>query len=319
MASPFPSRVSVFEVAPRDGLQNESVVIPTDQKIALIDRLSDAGFEDIEVGSFVSPKWIPQLADTREVLAGITRRPGVRYWTLVPNPRGFQDAVAEGAECIAVFMSSSETHNRKNVNRSIAQSLEELSQIIADGRARGMRVRAYLSTVFGCPDEGFVDPERVLSLSKSLLEAGAHQISLGDTIGVANPVQVKDMVARLTAVVPLERIALHFHDTRGTALANVLAGLEAGVTVFDASLGGVGGCPYAPGAAGNLAMEDLLFMLKGMGIETGVDLERAAQTGVFLSELIGRKLPGRYHNYHIGQSRRQAEKAELAVPPQSGG
>lgn len=313
MSSALPARVSIFEVAPRDGLQNESVILPTEQKIAFIDRLSDAGFPDIEAGSFVSPRWIPQLADTRAVLAGIKRRPGTRYWVLVPNARGFQEAVEQGVDSIAVFMSSSETHNRRNVNRTIAESLKELSAVIEQGVARGMKVRAYLSTVFGCPYEGKVDPERVAELSKALLEAGAWQLSLGDTIGVANPLQVKQVMAHLTRDLPVEKLALHFHDTRGTAVANVVAGLESGVTTFDSSMAGVGGCPYAPGASGNVATEDLLFLLTSMGIDAGIDLEQAAACGAFLRGLLGRELPGRYHNYYLGVSRRQAEKAGQAA------
>jgi hydroxymethylglutaryl-CoA lyase len=319
MASVLPARVSLFEVAPRDGFQNESTILPTEKKIAFIDCLSAAGFTDIEAGSFVSPKWIPQLADTRAVLKGIARRPGTRYWVLVPNLKGFQEARDEGVDCVAVFMSSSETHNRKNVNRTIDQSLTELREVIGHARDAGMRVRAYLSTVFGCPYEGPVAVEQVERLSRELIEAGAHQLSLGDTIGVANPVQVGQVIERLSRTLPLDRLALHFHDTRGTAVANVMAGLQAGITVYDGSMSGIGGCPYAPGASGNVATEDLLYLLTAIGIETGIDLQAAAGCGVFLRELLGRELPGRYHNYYVGSTRRAAEKARRAGESDLGG
>ncbi len=299
----LPAKVSVFEVAPRDGLQNDKVLLTPRQRVALIDRLSAAGFQNIEVGSFVSPRWIPQMADTGEVLNRIARRHGTRYWVLVPNRRGFDDALAAGATCISVFMSVTEGHNRANVNRSVSESLAELEGIIQEARAAGVLVRAYLSTVFGCPYEGTVDPQRVVDLSRALLEAGAWQVSLGDTIGVAHPRQVADMVERVTRVAPPDRFALHFHDTRGIALANVLAGMLAGIAVFDASLSGVGGCPYAPGASGNLATEDLLNLLHSSGIETGVSLDQAAACGLFLRELLAHDLPGRYHAYYLSRQR----------------
>ncbi len=303
MVLELPDTATVFEVAPRDGLQNERVLLSVQQRVALIDHLSAAGFTNIEIGSFVSPRWIPQMAGTAEVLAGIERRPGTRYWVLVPNRRGFSDALAAGAECVSVFMSSSEGHNRSNVNRSVAESLTELRGILREARAAGLLVRAYLSTVFGCPYDGPVDPGRVVELSHGLLEAGAWQVSLGDTIGVAHPRQVVDMVERVSRVAPPDRFALHFHDTRGIALANVLAGLQAGIRVFDASLSGVGGCPYAPGASGNLATEDMLNLLHASGIETGVSLERAAACGLFLRELLNHDLPGRYHSWFLGRRR----------------
>lgn len=302
----LPARVSVFEVAARDGLQNERTFLPVEERIALINCFSEAGFRDIEVGSFVSPRWIPQLVDTGQVLGGIRRRPGTRYWVLVPNQRGLEDALAAHAGYISVFMSASEAHNQSNVNRSVETSLGELTRIIGEARQNGAQVRAYLSTVFGCPYEGRVAPERVVTLARALLEAGARQISLGDTIGVANPLQVTDMMARLSVVAPPDRFALHMHDTRGLALANVLAGLQAGVTVFDSSIAGVGGCPYAAGATGNLATEDLLNMLASMHVDSGIDLEKAAGCGVYLRELLKHDLPGRYHNYF--RARVQGEK-----------
>lgn len=311
-ASRPPQHIATFEVSPRDGLQNEAVILTVEQRVAFINQLSDAGFRDIEVGSFVSPRWIPQLANTGDVYARIQKRPGTRYWALVPNLRGLEDAVQAQVPCIAVFMSSSETHNKKNINRTIAESLTEQREVIAQALAHGMRVRAYLSTVFGCPYEGAVDPERVVDLAAALSEAGAHQISLGDTIGVAHPLQVLDVVSRVRELVPLEQLALHFHDTCGMALVNCQAGLQAGVTTFDASMGGIGGCPYAPGAAGNLATEDLLHFLSGMPtgspLETDVSLEAAARVGMFLRELLGRPLPGRYHNYLVGSGQRNSEK-----------
>lgn len=309
MPMQIPDAVTIFEVAARDGFQNEPEVVPTDQKVILIDRLSQAGMKDIEVGSFVNPRRVPQVADTEEVLSRIQRAPGARYWVLVPNPRGYERALAVSHSEIAVFMSSSESHNQSNVNRSIRQSLAELSEIIRDASGRGMGVRAYVSTVFGCPFEGDVPVEAVIDVAGPLLEAGADQISLGDTIGVANPRQVDAVMARLTEALPLERLALHFHDTRGVALANCLAGLQAGVRVFDSALGGIGGCPFAPGATGNLATEDLLQMLTAMGISTGLELDEVCDVGILLGELLSRPLPSRYHQVHVGLKRRDAERA----------
>ncbi|MFM7201505.1 MAG: hydroxymethylglutaryl-CoA lyase [Myxococcota bacterium] len=305
-----PGSISIFEVSPRDGLQNEPVVLSPEQRIAYINRLTQIGFRDVEIGSFVSPRWIPQMANTAEVYARIEKRPGVRYWTLVPNPRGLEAALQAGLQHIAVFMSTSETHNRKNINRSIGESLREQREVISTALAHGVQVRSYLSTVFGCPYEGAVDPEQVVDLAAALSEAGASMISLGDTIGVGHPNQVSDVVARVSQVVPLDQLALHFHDTCGMALVNVWAGLEAGVTTFDASLSGIGGCPYAPGAAGNLATEDLLHFLQGQGLRTPVSLDDAAQGGLFLRELLGRPLPGRYHNYFAGTCLRKARVAQ---------
>lgn len=299
--------VSTFEVSPRDGLQNEAVVLTVDQRVALIDRLSAVGFTDIEIGSFVSPKWIPQLANTADVFARIEKRPGTRYWALVPNRKGLERAVEAGLQHIAVFMSVSETHNFKNIHRTVAESLEEQRQVISDARSQGMQVRAYLSTVFGCPFEGAVSPSRAIELAHALSEAGAWQISLGDTVGVGHPHQVTDIVGRIKHVVPLEQVALHFHDTCGMALVNVWAGLQAGVRTFDSSMGGIGGCPYAPGAAGNLATEDLINFMHGQGFRTQVTLENASTCGVFLRELLGRPLPGRYHSYYVGSCQRKGE------------
>lgn len=293
--------VRIYEVSPRDGLQNELSVVRTEDKVALIHRLADAGVRDIEVTSFVRPQWIPQLADAAEVLAQLTHREGVRFWALVPNIRGLERAIETGVSCVATVLSASETHNKKNLNRTRHESLVGLREVIATARAEDLRVRGYISTVFGCPYEGEVPVAETVRMALELLEAGAHELALGDTTGMGNPAQVIDVVRALQdAGVPLEAIGLHMHDTRGSALANVLAGYQAGVRTFDGSVAGVGGCPYAPGASGNAASDDLVQMFEGMGAPTGVDLDRLADAGVFLAEAIGRPLPGRYHRYHLG-------------------
>ena len=270
----LPKRVTIVEVGPRDGLQNEAKIIPTDAKIAFIDALSAAGLPAIEATSFVAPHRIPQLADAEAVLAGITRKTGVRYPVLVPNERGMERALAAGAREVAVFTAASETFNRRNINASIDESLERFRPVVTLSRAAGVRVRGYVSCAFGCPYEGAISPDAVVSVAGRLVEMGIDEVSVGDTIGVGTPNQVVDVCGRLMARIDAGRLALHFHDTRGTALANVVTALELGVAIFDASAGGLGGCPYAPGAAGNLATEDLLYMLDGMGIETGVSLEK---------------------------------------------
>lgn len=305
-------RVSVYEVGPRDGLQNESVTLSTQDKLAFIEQLVAAGVRDIEVSSFVRPRWIPQLADADQVVAALPRVEGVTYWGLVPNKRGLDRAVGVDMKAIATFMSVSETHNLKNVNRSTSESLMGLREVIADARAEGLRVRSYLSTVFGCPYEGKTDPQRTVDLSLALLEAGAERISLGDTTGMGNPRQVQDIVSRLAdAGVGPERVTLHMHDTRGTALANILAGLEAGVRQFDTSVAGLGGCPYAPGASGNAASEDLVYMLSEMGYDTGIDLEQLSNAGLMVEDMLGRPLPGRYHQAWRAQCQ-VAERAKEA-------
>jgi hydroxymethylglutaryl-CoA lyase len=293
-----PDEVSVYEVSPRDGLQNEKATVPLGEKLRLIEALTSAGLRRIEATSFVSPKWIPQLADADDVARALPRiaagRP-VTYSALVPNARGLERAKAAGMKEIAVFLSASETHNQKNVNKSIAETLAAFDQTIGPARAAGMRVRGYVSTVWGCPYEGAVDPKKALEIAKRLLAMGCYQISLGDTIGVGTPVQTQKIVSMMLAEIPVEALALHMHDTRGTALANVLAGLEVGVRDFDASVGGLGGCPYAPGAAGNVATEDLVYMLHGMGIKTGIDLERLVEAGRAAESIVGRSLPGKVH------------------------
>jgi hydroxymethylglutaryl-CoA lyase len=293
-----PDEVSVYEVSPRDGLQNEKATVPLGEKLRLIEALTSAGLRRIEATSFVSPKWIPQLADADDVARALTRiaagRP-VTYSALVPNARGLERAKAAGMTEIAVFLSASETHNQKNVNKSVGETLNAFEQTIGPARTAGMRVRGYVSTVWGCPYEGAVDPKKALEIAKRLLAMGCYQISLGDTIGVGTPVQTQKIVSMMLAEIPQEALALHMHDTRGTALANILAGLELGIRDFDASVGGLGGCPYAPGAAGNVATEDLVYMLHGMGIKTGIDLERLVEAGRAAESIVGRALPGKVH------------------------
>jgi hydroxymethylglutaryl-CoA lyase len=265
-------RVTVVEVGPRDGLQNEAAILPADAKVAFVDALSAAGLPVIEATAFVSPKAIPQLADGDDVFRRIAKRPGVRYPVLVPNEKGLDRAIAAGVREIAVFTAASETFNRRNINASIAESFARFAPVLARAQAAGMRVRGYVSCAFGCPYEGPVAPEVVARVSSRLVEIGCSEVSVGDTIGVGVPAQVPEVVGRtVEAGVSVERLALHFHDTRGTALANVAEGLRAGVRIFDSSAGGLGGCPYAPGAAGNVATEDLLGLLHGSGYETGVD------------------------------------------------
>ena len=294
-------RITVYEVGPRDGLQNEARILATDEKLALVAALADAGLRRIEATSFVSPRWIPQLADAADVTARLPRVPGASYVVLVPNGKGLERllrALAEAGEGrppvdAAVFLSASETHNRKNVNKSIDETLAAFGEVIGPALARGLEVRGYVSTAFGCPFEGKVDAGRVAEVALRLLEMGCGQVSLGDTIGVGTPTEVRAVLRRLLPAVPAERLALHGHDTRGTALANVLAALEEGLTTFDAAVGGLGGCPYAPGASGNLATEDLVFLLDGLGLETGVDFGRLVAAGALAQRLVGRRLPGR--------------------------
>ncbi len=289
-----PPRVAIVEVGPRDGLQNEASAITTADKIAFIDRLSDAGHHVIEVSAFVSPKWVPQMADAAEVFAGITRHAGVRYTALVPNRAGLTRAVAAGVTEIGIFAAASETFSQRNINQSIDASLATYAEVCREALAAGLAVRGYLSTCFGCPYEGVIAPSQVARVAARLLELGVFEVAISDTIGIAHPGQVAPVLDAVTAVVPLAQVALHFHDTRGTALANVLAGLDYGVTTFDSSAGGLGGCPFAPGAAGNLATEDLLYMLDGLGVETGVDLARVSSASRFIEARLVHRLPSRY-------------------------
>jgi len=287
-------RATIVEVGPRDGLQNEKVVVSTADKIEFINRLSAAGFPVIEVGAFVSPKWVPQMADTADVFAAITRRPGTRYTALVPNLAGLDRATQSGISEIAIFAASTETFSRKNINQSIDESLAGYKQVCDRAIAAGMRVRGYLSTAFGCPFEGIVAPERVAAVAERVAALGVFEVSVSDTIGIAHPGQVPRVLEAVLARLPVSKVALHFHDTRGTALANVLASLPFGITTFDASAGGLGGCPYAPGAAGNLASDDLIYMLDGLGIETGVSLTALSSASAFIESRLDHRLPSRF-------------------------
>jgi hydroxymethylglutaryl-CoA lyase len=288
-------RVSVYEVSLRDGLQNEKVAVSTPDKLRLIEALMEAGLKRIEATSFVSPKWIPQLADADEVARHLPASKSVSFSALCPNPKGLERARAANLEEVAVFLSASETHNKKNINKTTEQTLAELAVMVPEAKAAGMRVRGYVSTVWGCPYEGDIDVERSHAIALQLVELGCYQVSLGDTIGCGTPRQTGKIVERMLADIPASKIALHMHDTRGTAQANILVGIMLGIRDFDASVGGLGGCPYAPGAAGNMATEDLVYMLHGMGIETGIDLEKLVLAGNIAESIVGRPLPGKVH------------------------
>src|SRR4249919_2995102 len=280
--------VRIVEVGPRDGLQNEKTLVPTPAKIELIDRLTATGLSTIEATSFVSPKWVPQLADAAEVFAGIHRKAGVRYPVLVPNEQGYERARAVGAEEVAVFTAASEAFNKKNINATIDESIERFRPVVERAKADGVRVRGYVSTVLGCPYQGDVPVADVVRVARRMHELGCYEVSLGDTIGVGTPVKARAMLRAVASEVPMSALAVHFHDTYGQALANILACLEAGVRVVDAAVSGTGGCPYARGATGNVASEDVVYMLEGMGMHTGVDLEKLVDTGRWLSALLGR-------------------------------
>ena len=310
----LPEKVTIYEVGPRDGLQNEARQVPTPDKIRFIDALVASGIRDIEITSFVSPKWIPQLADASEVARGVQRPAGVRMSALVPNRRGLDTALAAGMKEIAVFMSVSETHNQKNVNKTVADTLAAFHEVVPHARAAGVPVRAYLSTSFGCPYEGDVDPEQVVALTGELRELGVYQVSISDTIGVANPRQVEDVLGRVLAKHPSPAIAVHFHDTQGTALANCLIALTMGVTTIDAAAGGLGGCPYAPGASGNLATEDVVAMLHGMGVATGIDLDKLTEASRTAASFVGHELSSKYLKAHLGKQARARRRAELGKP-----
>jgi len=289
-----PRRITVVEVGPRDGLQNEQVLVSTPDKIALINLLSAANLPVIEVTAFVSPKWVPQMADAAEVFAGISRLPGIRYTALVPNLAGLDRAMQARVTEIAIFAAATETFSRKNINQSITESLEGYKSVCERALSAGLRVRGYLSTAFGCPYEGEVRPEVVGDMVEKLLALGVFEVAVGDTIGIAHPGQVSSLLDLLLRRTTVDRIALHFHDTRGTALANVMAALPFGVSTFDASTGGLGGCPYAPGAAGNLATDDLIYMLNGLGMETGVSLPGVSEASAFIAKRLNHRLPSRY-------------------------
>jgi hydroxymethylglutaryl-CoA lyase len=285
----LPRKVRIVEVGPRDGLQNEAKSVPAAAKIALIERLADAGLTAIETTAFVSPKRVPQMADNAQVMAGIRKRPGVAYPVLVPNLQGLEAAIAAGAEEIAVFGAASETFSRRNINCSIAESLERFGPVAKAARARGLRVRGYISCAAGCPYEGEVAPRAVADLAGALRDMGCYEISLGDTIGVGTPGRIKAMIEAVGRTVPIGRLAGHYHDTYGQALANIYASLELGVKTFDSSVAGLGGCPYAKGATGNVATEDVVYMLDGLGIATGVDLEKLFRAGQFICDALGRE------------------------------
>ena len=287
-------RVTVVEVGPRDGLQNEAVLVSTADKIAFVDLLTTAGLPVVEVSAFVSPKWVPQMADASDVFAGITRRAGTRYTALVPNLSGLDRAMAAGVTEVAIFAAASDAFSRKNINQTINESLLTYKQVCDRALASGVRVRGYLSTAFGCPFEGDVPPERVVDVAQRLIALGVFEVSVSDTIGIAHPGQVRRVLDAVLKALPVDQVALHFHDTRGTALANVLTALPFGVTTFDASAGGLGGCPYAPGAAGNLATDDLIYMLNGLGIETGVLLTALSEASRFIAARSDHRLPSRY-------------------------
>jgi hydroxymethylglutaryl-CoA lyase len=293
--------VKIVEVGARDGLQNEKVTVPTDVKVAFVTALADAGLRVIEAGAFVSPKWVPQMADTADVYRNIPKDPGVEYPVLVPNEKGLDRAIEAGVKSIAIFTAASETFNKRNINMSIDESFANYAPVAARARAEGIRVRGYVSTAFGCPYEGDVPPEKVLEVCARLLDLGCYEVSVGDTIGVGTPMQVQGVIGVLLQVIPQSRLAMHFHDTRGTALANTLAALDMGIATFDASAGGLGGCPYAPGASGNLATEDLIYMLNSMAIETGVDLPRLVKATEIIAPYLDHPLPGKYVQACSGQ------------------
>ncbi len=289
----FPKSVRIVEVGPRDGLQNEAQTVPTETKIEFIRRLAASGLKTIEATAFVSPKWVPQMADHAEVLRGLPHEDGVSYPVLVPNLRGFEEAVTAGAREVAVFAAASETFSQRNINCSIAESLDRFAPVFTAARAANVQVRGYVSCVLGCPYEGEINPDKVADVAAALFESGCYEVSLGDTIGVGTPNRTIGLIKTVGGRMPVDRLAGHFHDTYGQALANIYAALTMGVRVFDASVSGLGGCPYAPGATGNVATEDLLYMLNGMGIETGVDLDRLIAAGAFICEKLGRQTQSR--------------------------
>jgi hydroxymethylglutaryl-CoA lyase len=299
-------RVTIVEVGPRDGLQNERARVTTSDKVAFVNMLSAAHLPVIEVTAFVSPKWVPQMADAAKVFAGIAKAPDIRYTALVPNLTGLDRALEAGVREVAIFAAASETFSRRNINQSIGDSLVEYARVCESALAEAVRVRAYVSTAFGCPYEGAVPPAAVADVAARLVDMGAFEVAVSDTIGVAHPGQIPFVLEAVLARVPLDRIALHFHDTRGTALANVLTALSLGVTTFDASAGGLGGCPYAPGAAGNLATDDLIYLLDGLGIDTGVSLSKLSEASAFIAERLDHPLPSRYAQAVTGRRSRSA-------------
>jgi len=304
------SSVALYEVSPRDGLQNEPTVVATAAKLKLIEYLVAAGCKDIEVTSFVRPRWVPQLADAVDLVAQLPKVEGVRYWGLVPNEVGLERAMESGLHCVATVLSASETHNKKNVNRTVRESLASIENVIATATGAGLQVRGYISTAFGCPYEGFVALESSLAIAERLLAAGASQIALGDTVGMGNPSLIEAMIARFErSGIPVSLLGMHLHDTRGTALANALTAWNCGIRTIDGSVGGLGGCPYAPGASGNAATEDVVHMFEAMGISTGISLDALSEAGMYAEQLLGRDLPGRYHQFHRGAQQRALARA----------
>lgn len=289
--------IRFFEVGPRDGLQNEDAPLETTHRVNMVEKLVDAGVRDIEIGSFVHPKWVPQMEGTDQVAEQIRRRDGVRYWALVPNVKGLERALQAGVDHVAVFMSATESHNRKNLNRSVVESLEALDETTQIAREEGMTIRAYISTAFGCPYEGEVDFERVLEIGERLLEMGAEHLSLGDTIGAGAPPDIRKGCRRALDEFGPDRVALHLHDTQGLAVANALVAYREGIRMFDGAIGGLGGCPYAPGAAGNVASEDLLNLFERLGAATGVDLDAMCRVDEWLEQTMGFSVAGRYFSY----------------------
>jgi isopropylmalate/homocitrate/citramalate synthase len=288
MSHNYPQKVRIVEVGPRDGLQNEKNIVPANVKVAFINMLSDSGLRTIEAGAFVSPKWVPQMADTADVLTAITKKSGVSYPVLVPNAKGMESAVAAGVKEIAVFAAASESFSQKNINCSIAESIERFRPVIDEAKKHGIAVRGYVSCVLGCPYEGEISPAAVVHVAKELFGLGCYEISLGDTIGTGTPVKTRALLQAVKKEIPVQHIAAHFHDTYGQALANLVIALEEGVSVIDSAAAGLGGCPYAKGATGNVSTEDVLYMLHGMGIETGVDIEKIAAAGRFIAEAVGK-------------------------------
>lgn len=292
----YPGEVKIVEVGPRDGLQNEKEIITLDDKLRLIDNLAKAGLKVIEAGSFVSPKWVPQMADSGAVFDKLTRHEGVAYTALTPNMKGFDAAVEAGVDEVAVFGAASEAFSQKNINCSIAESLERFAPVVEAANTRGLRVRGYVSCVLGCPYDGHIAPQAVADVAKSLLDMGCYEISLGDTIGVGTPVKTAQMLDTVMQHVPKEKLAVHFHDTYGQALANILVALQHGISVIDSAVAGLGGCPYAKGASGNVATEDVVYMLDGMGIKTGIDLEKLAQAGQQIMSVLNRQSQSKVAN-----------------------
>jgi hydroxymethylglutaryl-CoA lyase len=302
----LPQRVKIVDVGPRDGLQNEPGNVPTEIKIGLIDRLSAAGLPAIEATSFVSPKWVPQMADAPQVMAGIRRKPGVSYPVLVPNMKGLEGAMAAGVEEIAVFGAATETFSRRNTNCSIEESFERFEPVCRTALDNGLKVRGYISVVLGCPFEGEVRPEAVAAVAQRLDQMGCYEISLGDTIGAGTPGKARRMIEAVARRIPVERLGGHYHDTYGQALANILASLEMGMAAFDSSVSGLGGCPYAPGATGNVATEDVLYMLDGLGIETGVDMGKLLEAGEYICDFLKRPTVSRAGRALLAKRKREA-------------